>query len=165
MTEILTADLNTKPIHDILQWIDMNRLSCVVAVTLDNDSSMTLCMEEGSIIYVSSSKEGYRLGEFLVNSGMLPEQEIARALEESRNAEVSFTRYLIDQSMISVADLSDALQQLVEKILVEVFVSRNGSVSVTSPLPAIITKSPVLLDTGLVISDALRIFDEMDRGR
>lgn len=164
MTEIFTVDLNTKPIHDILQWIDVNRLSCVVTITLDNDGEMTLCMEEGKIMYVSSSKEGYRLGEFLVETGVLAGPVVAQALEESRNANVSFTRYLIDQSILTAGTLSASLQQLVEKILVEVFVSKNGSVSVTSPLPGIIMNSPILLDTGRVISDALRIFDEMNRG-
>jgi HD-like signal output (HDOD) protein len=65
--------------------------------------------------------------------------------------------------MISARELSEILGQLVEKILIEVFISKNGSVSVTSPLPEIVTNSQVRLETGRVIFDAVRIFDEMNR--
>jgi hypothetical protein len=164
MAELLKVDLNVKPINDVLQWIAMNRLSCVATVKLENDNEINLCMEEGKIVFVSSRSDGYRLGEYLVKTGVLSEAVVSVALEESRNSGVSFTRHLIEWSIIPVDELGLALEQLVEKILIEVFVSRNGSVSVTSPLPEIIMNSPIRLDTGRVISDALRIFDEMNRG-
>jgi sucrose-6-phosphate hydrolase SacC (GH32 family) len=120
-------------------------------------------MEEGQVVYVSSGKDGYRLGEFLVDSGDLIEEALAVALERSKSSGVSLSRYLTENSMIAADRLTQALEQLVEKILIEVFISRKGTVSVTSPLPEIIRNSPIRLETGRIVSDALRIFDEMNR--
>jgi len=163
MSVLFNVDLNFMPIHDILQWIDMNRLSCVVNVSLENGNDMNLCMENGSIVFVSSPKKGYRLGEFLVKSATLSEMQVFQALTESKNSGVSFTRYLVENSMISARELREVLGQLVEKILIEVFISKNGSATVTSPLPDIVSNGPVRLETGRVIFDAVRIFDEMNR--
>lgn len=164
MTEILNIDLNEKPIYDLLQWIETDRLSCVVAITLENDNHMSLCMEDGQVVYVSSGKDGYRLGEFLVHSGDLTDEALSKALEQSKRLDVSLSRYLTENCLISADRLVNALEQLVEKILVDVFISRNGSVSVSSPLPEKIRNSPIRIETGRIVSDALRIFDEMNRG-
>ncbi|GAM08831.1 putative protein [Geobacter sp. OR-1] len=163
MAVLFNVDLNFMPIPDVLQWIDMNRLSCVVNVNLENDNDITLCMENGKIVFVSSQKKGYRLGEYLVKSGALSEMKVFQALTASKNSGLSFTRFLVENGLISAIELSEHLGQLVEKILIEVFVSKNGSVSVTSPLPDIVANGPVRLETGRIIFDAVRIFDEMNR--
>ncbi|MBT0663307.1 HDOD domain-containing protein [Geobacter pelophilus] len=163
MAVLFNVDLNFMPIPDVLQWIDMNRLSCVVNVTLENGNDMNLCMENGKIVFVSSQKKGYRLGEYLVKCGAMSEVKVFQALTESRNSGLSFTRYLVENGLIPAAELAEHLGELVEKILIEVFISKNGSVAVTSPLPEIVANGPVRLETGRIIFDAVRIFDEMNR--
>lgn len=163
MAELLKIDLNLKPIHGVLQWIEGNRMSCVVTISLNQGNEINLCMEEGRVVYVSSGAPGYRLGEYLVASGDLTEQALNDALDRSRVSGVSLSRYLTDQGLVAAARLGEALEQLVEQILIDVFVSNNGSVAVTSPLPAVMGNSPIRLETGRIIADALRIFDEMNR--
>lgn len=163
MAVLFQAELNFMPLHDILQWIDMNRLSCSVAIAHDGEDDMTFFMESGRIIYATSPKPGKRLGEFLIRSGALTGPQTFGALNDSRKAGVSFTRYLVDQNLISSQELTTVFAQLVEALLIDVFSSKTGSVSVTSPLPDSVLAGPIQLETGRAIFDAVRVLDERER--
>jgi len=160
---LFQAELDFMPLHDILQWIDMNRLSCAVTISHDGDEEMTFFMESGRIIYATSPKPGKRLGEYLTRSGALTGPQVFSALNESRKTEVSFTRFLVERNLISSQELTTIFAQLVETLLIDVFSSTSGSVSVTSPLPDSVVKGPLQLETGRAIFDAVRVLDERER--
>jgi len=163
MAVLFQAELVFMPLHDILQWIDMNRMSCVVAIQHDKEEEMTFFMESGRIIYATSPKPGRRLGEFLIRSGALTGPQSFTALNESRKAGVSFTRYLVQHDMISSQELSTVFAQLVETLLIDVFSNKSGSVLVTSPLPDAVQDGPIQIETGRAIFDAVRVMDERER--
>lgn len=163
MGVLFQVDLSFMPLHDILQWIDMNRLSCVATITLEGEGGMTFYLETGKIIFAASQKKGNRLGEFLVKEGALGEMQVIQALTASRSAGISFTRYLVENGLISGRALSEVFTQLVEKLLIEVFSCKHGSVSVTAPLPDSVLNGPIHLETGRILFDAVRVFDEMNR--
>ncbi|MBI5656286.1 MAG: HDOD domain-containing protein [Geobacter sp.] len=163
MGVLFQVDLSFMPLHDILQWIDMNRLSCVATITLEGEGGMTFYLETGKIIFAASQKKGNRLGEFLVKEGALGEMQVIQALTASRSAGISFTRYLVENGLISGRALSEVFTQLVEKLLIEVFSCKHGSVSVTAPLPDSVLNGSIHLETGRILFDAVRVFDEMNR--
>jgi putative nucleotidyltransferase with HDIG domain len=163
MGVMFQAELNFMPIEDILQWIDMNGLSCVVTISRGNDSSLYFYIEKGKIILVVSQKKGLRFGEFLAATGVLSELQVLQALTESRNKGISFTRYLVENSLISASVVSDIMAQLAEKLLLELFSNDTGSVSVTSPLPDYLADGPIALETGRVLFEAVRVYDEQNR--
>ncbi|MBI5484930.1 MAG: HDOD domain-containing protein [Deltaproteobacteria bacterium] len=163
MAVLLQAELNFMPLHDIMQWIDMNRISCEVVVSEQNETAIIFYMESGKIIFASSNKPGKRLGEFLVMSGVMSELEARSALKESRNQGVSFTRYLINKNLITLQVLNENFAKLVEMLLVEVLSCCNASVSVKTPLPESVINGPIQLETGRAIFDAVRVIDEMER--
>lgn len=163
MAVLLQANLNFMPLHDILQWADMNRISCVVKIAEENGDEVTFYMESGKIIFAASQKPGKRLGEFLVKSGAMSGTMAFSALRESKNGNVSFTRYLIENSLVTIQELNDCFAKLVEMLLVEVISSRNAMVYVTTPLPEAVVNGPIQLETGRAIFDAVRVLDEMDR--
>jgi putative nucleotidyltransferase with HDIG domain len=163
MAVLFQAELAFMPLHDILQWIDMNRMSCVVALRHDGEEEMTFFMESGRIIYATSPKPGRRLGEFLIRSGALTGPQSFLALNESRKAGVSFTGYLVEHDMISSHELTKVFSQLVETLLIDVFSNKTGSVSVTSPLPDEVVAGPIQIETGRAIFDAVRVMDERER--
>jgi len=163
MAVLLQANLSFMPLHDILQWIDMNRISCVVVVSQDNEDDISFYMESGKIIFAACQKPGKRLGEFLVKAGAMNGPQAYMALRESRNGNVSFTRYLIDNNLITVRELSECFAKLVETLLIDVISCGNASVSVTTPLPEAVINGPIQLETGRAIFDAVRVLDEMNR--
>lgn len=165
MGVLLQVQIDFMSVPDVLQWIDMNRLSCVVVITLENDNGMTLYMENGKIIYAASQNRGNRLGEFLAKTGVLSEVQVFQALTESRKSGVSFTRYLTDNNIISLQALTDVFAHLVEKLLMEVFAYKSGSVTVSAPLPDFVLNGPIHLETAHIVFDSVRKFDELNRDR
>lgn len=160
---LFKAEFAFMPLQDILQWIEMNQLSCEVSISLDNDSSMILYLENGSIIFATSRKRGNRLGESLVRAGVLNDSQLFRALNESREAGLSLTRYLVERALVSCESLSDHLAQLVETLLIEALSSKGGSATVATPLPEFVMNGPIHLQTGQAILNAARIYDERNR--
>ena len=163
MGVMFQIELSFMPIQEILQWIDMNRLSCVVTITRGSDNGMTFYIEKGKMVLAASQKKGLRFGEFLAASGALPEVQVFQAMTESRNKGISLTRYLVHNSLVSARVLSDLMTQLAEKLLLELFANQTGSVSVTSTLPDSVLGGPIALEIGRVLFDALRIYDEQNR--
>lgn len=160
---LFQTDLEFMPIHDVLQWIDMNRISCVISVTLEVEREMVLYMEQGKIVFATSRRKGISLSELLVKSGALNQSQVVHVLSESRIAGISPTRYLADKGIIPVSELTDMFRQFLEMILLEVFTRTSGKVTVTSELPPAVTGGPVRVDTVRVLLDTVRVFDEHNR--
>lgn len=160
---LFQANLEFMPIHDVLQWIDMNRISCVLGITLEVEREMVLYLEQGKIVFATARRRGLSLGETLIKNGALKESTAMQALTESRAAGVSFTRYLLDRQLLSLPTLTNQFSQFVQAVLLEVFAAPAGSVMVTTPLPAGVLGGPVQLDISRTLLNAVRVFDERAR--
>ncbi len=160
---LFQASLEFMSIHDVLQWIEMNRLSCVVNITLKVEREMVLYLEQGKIVFATSRRRGLSLSELLIRTGALKEPMVVHALAESRAAGVSLTRYLIEQGLLSSTTLANLFRQFLLELFLELFASKSGSVAVVAPAPAAVLGGSLKLDVGRVLLDAVRLFDERTR--
>ncbi|WP_085814550.1 HDOD domain-containing protein [Geoanaerobacter pelophilus] len=163
MGVLFQVELSFMPIQDILQWIDMNRLTCVVTISRENNSGVTFYLEKGKLVLAGSQKKGLQFGQFLVASGALSEVQVFQALTESKSKGVSLTRYLVENALVSPRVLADITSDLVEKLILDLLANNAGSVSITTPLPEILANGPVTLETARVLFNAVRIYDEQNR--
>ncbi|BCG49116.1 HD domain protein [Citrifermentans bremense] len=163
MGVLFQVELSFMPIQDILQWIDMNRLTCVVTISRENNSGVTFYLEKGKLVLAGSQKKGLQFGQFLVASGALSEVQVFQALTESKSKGVSLTRYLVENSLVSPGVLTDIMSDLVEKLILDLLANNAGSVSITTPLPEILANGPITLETARVLFNAVRIYDEQNR--
>ena len=160
---LFQASLEFMSIHDVLQWIDMNRLSCVVNITLEVEREIVLYLEEGTIVFASSRRRGLTLSELLIRTGALKEPIAVQALAESRASGISLTRYLIAQGLLSLPTLANLLRHYLLELLVALFASKPGSVTVVAPVPVSVLGGPLRLEVSRVLLDAVRLFDERTR--
>ncbi len=163
MGVLFQVELSFMPIQDILQWIDMNRLTCVVTISRENNSGVTFYLEKGKLVLAGSQKKGLQFGQFLVASGALSEVQVFQALTESKSKGVSLTRYLVENALVSSSVLADIMSDLVEKLILDLLANNAGSVSITTPLPEILANGPIALETARVLFNAVRIYDEQNR--
>ena len=61
---LLTGETNFMPLPDLLQWHEQNRKSAIVTLETP-EGNQSIHFDTGQIIYVSSSKRGQLLGEYL----------------------------------------------------------------------------------------------------
>ncbi len=160
---LFRTDLNFLPIQDILQWIDMNRITCVVSITLKIEREIVIYVESGKIISASSKRKGLSFSELLVRSGKFNESEVVHALSESRLSGVSLIRYLADNDLIPLSELTKLFNQFMEALMLELFNQTSGNVLITTVIPPSIVGSPIQLDIVRVLFDSVVLFDEHNR--
>uniref|UniRef100_UPI003D818996 DUF4388 domain-containing protein n=1 Tax=Trichloromonas sp. TaxID=3069249 RepID=UPI003D818996 len=66
----IQGDLGLMPLRDILHWGETRRISGALKVKND-DLTKTFYLQEGKIVFLTSNKEGERIGEFLAEYGGL----------------------------------------------------------------------------------------------
>lgn len=160
---LFQASLQFMSIPDILQWIDMNRITCLVTITQEAGPEFLFYFEQGKIIFATSRRPGSSFGEWLVTNGVLDESSARHAVTESRCRGVSLLRYLLDQRMLPLPDLTDQFRQYLVALLLELCDLKNGTVRVTAPLPAALLGGSVQLEVSRTLLDAVRISDERSR--
>ncbi|MDY0384677.1 HDOD domain-containing protein [Trichlorobacter sp.] len=162
-TVLFQASLQFMSIHDILQWIDMNRITCVVTVSLEAEYEIVLYCEQGKLVFGTSRRQGASLGEALVKSGALKESVAMQAVTQSRAGGVSLTRYLLEQNLLSLPTLTNQFRQYLLSLLLDLLAATSGSVTVTAPAPAAVLGGELQLDVSRTLLDAVRLFDERSR--
>lgn len=160
---VLQGAISFMPLPDILQWLEMNRKTGLLTVTINGVDRM-IYFESGKIVFVSSSEEGHRFGEFLTGLGYLDGGTVASALADSARSGVCFTQYLIGKSYLTADVLTRVLTELAMKILADSVASESGSFSFSSHIPRAVRGGPIRLPTGAIILDSLRKMDEKRRG-
>ena len=86
----LSGNIEFMPLPDLLQWLEANKKTGELSLSTKG-VSQSFYFDEGSIIFVSSSKAGQRFGEVLAKGGSLDEMEVELALVQSQKQGVSFT--------------------------------------------------------------------------
>ena len=162
-TVLFQASLQFISIHDILQWIDMNRITCVVTISLEPGAETVLYCEQGKIVFGTSRRQGASLGEALVMCGALKESVAMQAVTQSRADGVSLTRYLLEQNLLSLPTLTNQFRQYLLTLLLDLLAATSGSVTVTAPVPTAVLGGELLLDVSRTLLDAVRLFDERSR--
>ncbi len=164
MNILLQGNIEYMPLPDLLQWVEMNRKTCVLNIDCEGLIS-TFYMENGKIIYAASQFKGFRLGEFLVGKGVLNEAQLLHAITESRRGGILLTRFLINAGYISPDVLTEVFTHLVLSLLQKIIQMRVGSFTVTSSLPDSMLNGPIRLDVGGIVLESVRQLDERARKR
>lgn len=159
----ISGDLVMMSLPDIMQWAETNRKTGTLALR-NEGVSKSFYFQEGTLIFVSSQKEGERLGEYFTANNHLDEHRLARALKESRMLGVPFTGYLISENLIDRDTLQRALERLVEITFTDALTWEEGTFEFTDSLPSIILNGPVKLKTSFVVFQAVKTFDESRKG-
>jgi hypothetical protein len=156
----IKGQLDSLPITDLMQWIDMNRKSGVLFVHGEN-SSKCFCFEEGKILLGSSNDASGRLGDFLAGEGHVSMERFTEAVNASREEKVPLIGYLIDSKIIPSEFLKVSIQQLAEDSIMDILSWNEGSFEFVEDLPELFSDSPILLSTNFIVFESVRKHDEV----
>ncbi len=120
MSKSLSGTLDTFALADLLQWIEINRLSGRLTVSRGEDRRM-IDVKDGSIVFVSSVRPEERLGTFLAARGFLPEPVVYELLADSFLTGRSLTRLVFETGLLSREALARAVEELALKVLIDLF--------------------------------------------
>jgi hypothetical protein len=158
------GELRSKPITDLFLWIEMSNKTGVL-VLAQGEAEKCFCFKDGKIIFVSSKKDGERLGEFLSKNGNIDEEKMKGALIASKKEELPFTQYLIEKKVVPREFLIVAIEQLSEIIFSDVLDWDAGNYRFIDGLPDIVINGPIHINTSYLVFEAVRKHDERSKGK
>ncbi len=166
----LTGELEQLPIVDVIQLIHSTRKSGTLNV-YSRKGEGQLVFRDGYIICATHSSDDLKIGKILVESKIITESDLKRALISQKLAG-EYRKPLIatlhDHCGLSKDSAYKALETLIEMTVVEmvswsrgVFTLDTETVLINDEYQYLPTHlQDVSLDTQMVLMDALRIFDE-----
>ncbi len=159
----IQGDLGLMPLRDLLQWGETRRISGTLKVKHD-DLTKTFYLQEGKVVFLTSNKEGERIGEFLAEFGGLGLPLIKGAIEQSQRRGIPFTSFLLSEQIIDHASLEAAIRQLLIMALADSLEWPSGVFQVSDVLPPAILNGPIQLDTSNLLKQVVQYQQQERRG-
>lgn len=170
----LNGDLQQFPIIDIIQLLNGSRKSGILRLSSEKGESQ-LVFHEGDLVSANFLNNRVRIGQVLVSSGAITEDQLTRALEIQNSAgddRKPLVITLLEHEMVDETAAYNCIESLIEMTVVEVLTWKEGTFSLEigrSEQPGGYhfsrTKFPqrILLNAQGILMESLRIFDEKMR--
>ncbi|BCR06833.1 hypothetical protein DESUT3_39020 [Desulfuromonas versatilis] len=150
------GDLGMMDLHDLLIWGAAQGKTGSLKIW-DDKIVKTFYLQEGKIVFLTSNKEGERIGEFLARVGCLELNLIKHAIQESQRLGVPFTRYLLDQKLMPRQNLLNVVGRLVVTALADALGWGGGSFEFSDALPPTIINGPIMLEAADLMERAVAL--------
>lgn len=170
----LNGDLEHFPIIDVIQLLHGSRKSGVFRLFSKKGESQ-LVFHDGDLVSANFLNSRVRIGQVLVSSGAITEEQLAQALEIQDKAgddRKPLVITLLENNMVDETAAYNGIESLIEMTIVEVLTWKEGRFSLditksdsTNVYHFSRTKFPqrILLNSQGILMESLRIFDEKVR--
>ncbi len=123
------GSLATMPAEDVLAWIGSRKLAA--PVTFERRGTIrSVAVEDGHIVWASSSRKDDQLGSILVQSGLVAERALADALEARAETGVPLGKVLLMSGLITELDLVEILATKIREAVTDVLTWNDGQFDV-----------------------------------
>lgn len=129
--EILRGDVKGVPLAELLQFLQLQRLTGVLRVT-HKEKTMTMWIRDGMADFVQSQgmDEEFRLGRYFVKQGHISREDLEALLEGADKSKLLGT-LLVDEKKVTEEQLKQALQEQSSEITYETLRWPSGRFSIT----------------------------------
>lgn len=156
---LIQGDITVMPLTDLLQWIDLSRKTGTVIVSRGG-TEKKIYVEGGKIIFVSSNKDGERLGEYLHRGSFLEANKIKSALLQSQSMKIHFSQRLIELGYFTTGELRQIIVRHAQEILMDAIDWPSGEFSFHGDtLPSYVIRGTISLNTSELI---YKIFQQLE---
>lgn len=168
------GDLEHLPIVDVIQLLHATGKSGTLTLRGPKGDSQ-LVFHDGYIVSANHVNNSVRIGQVLIDMGVLSTEELAAALNEQQRAGAArkpIIQTMIEAGRIRTEDAYQGLEVLIEMTIVEVLTWTRGTFSLDVNKIFVSDeyryfpeqlKKEIQLNTQNVLMDALRIYDERKR--
>ncbi len=160
----IKGELSVMCLTDLLQWGELHSKTGTLTVK-KSDVEKKIYMESGKIVFVSSSKEGERLGEYLQRGSHIDLDKIKTALLQAQNMKIPFTQRLLKMNYFTPAGLRSVIEKHAQEILLDAAAWTAGTFEfVEGNLPPDVLSGPVNLNASELIREMLKMLDDSRAG-
>lgn len=152
----ISGNIKTMHLGDILQWCGSNLKTGTLRL-VRGPIEKKLFFKKGRLFSSTSNSPRETLGQFLIRSGKIGEEQLFRALFEQDRTHEPLGQILIHQSLITQAELESLLRVKTEEAIYDCFLWPDGEFAFQDgELPEKIPVSLPLDLTGLILEGARR---------
>lgn len=160
----LKGNIKTMAIADILQWLSLGCKTGTLSI-INQNIIKKIYFREGKIISASSNDKREFLGVYLVNNGLISQEDLQKALTEHRQEKEILGRYLVRKKLIDEHTMVDILKTKVEETIYNLFLWDNGEFQFyDNELPEK-TIFPITIGIDWIIMEGIRRVDEYNEIR
>ncbi len=118
----LFGNTQTIPLPDLIGWLSSQKKDGSLEVWTQ-DESITLYLEKGNLVHAVSDRSptGNRLGEILIEQGVLDENELDRLIDQAKESNLKLGDLLSSESVITEEELRRALETQVQRLFDRLF--------------------------------------------
>jgi hypothetical protein len=158
----IKGSLNTMSVSDLLQFLAVGQKTGLL--TLSHVKVIKgIYFEDGLIVGSSTNAPSEYLGQVLLHYGKIDEPQLQAAMESQRKNKRRLGQILVDQGVISAAEVKKILELRTLEIIYDLFLWKEGQFEfyVEDPLPADFTR--VHVEVTKVIMEGIYRADELKR--
>ncbi|MHC4599705.1 MAG: DUF4388 domain-containing protein, partial [Planctomycetota bacterium] len=165
----LEGDLRSFSLADLFQSLYLNKHSGTLVVT-DGVNEKTVYLTEGSICLTSrGGREVSRLGDFLVDAGKVSEADVAWALEAQKASGKRIGEILVQEGLVTDEEINEAVLEKIREELFDIFLWDDAVFTFTksaSPEELLVPESRTTrleLDTTRILMTAVNRIQEWEK--
>lgn len=140
--EAFAGDLSRVSLLKVMEEVESRKWTGVLQTEREGVEKRFF-LQNGQVIFVTSTQPGERFGEYLIRTGCMDLQRMQDLVEESRRKGVRFTYDLIAENVFAREDLEQALSSLVVTALADALNWTSGRFDFSPDLPPAILQGPV----------------------
>jgi len=122
----LTGNLSTMSLAEIFQWLNTGSKTGTLRLESKAGLVKDVYFHQGTITSASSSDPRELIGQYLLNSQKISEQQLVDALERQRQDHVLLGKILVQENILKAGELSDILSTISEEIIFDLFLWKEG---------------------------------------
>jgi hypothetical protein len=160
----LAGNLRTMPLPDLLQWIVLSRKAGTLLLERFSIKKKIL-FRDGEIVSSSSNDPRESLGQFLIRERRVTEEQLFRALLRQESEGRPLGSILVDDGVLSEADLKHVLTVKAQETVFDLFLWPDGSFEfLQEELPSEVSVT-IAMGVNAVLFEGARRVDEWARIR
>ena len=157
----IKGDISVMPLSDLLQWINLCRKTGTITVSFQSIEKK-IYLESGKIVFISSNKEGERLGEFIIKNSYQEMDKIKVALIQSQLKKIPFTQMLIDMKYFTQDQLIQIIATYAQELLIDALSWNDGWFEfIQDVIPQYVMEGPIKLQPIEIIMKVFKYLDEV----
>ena len=122
----LKGTLETMPVVDLLLWMSKRSQTGMLKFRR-GQIDKTLTLEDGRVINASSNDPREYFGQFLINFGMITEDQLQKAFETQQETRVLLGRILVMTGLVTEEQIHQMLELKIRETLLDVFLWNVGA--------------------------------------
>ena len=155
----ISGSLSLMSVLDVIQWAENSRRSGTLILS-KFEQEKRFYLQDGKIIFVWSVGEEDHFFDALLHATGIGQKELSDALAEAKSLNIPLIGYLHSARKVETPVLEEVLREVVKTELIDALQWGAGSFDFIDDLPAIVSNGPLLLNSSLVMLEALKKYDE-----